>query len=113
MIIASALTSIAFPPLAAIPLFIFSWVLVDLFFNNRNQAKNFNEILSTLQDELRIIQERDTLLIQTPRSTMPSSAPITITASTSHSPRMYGSINQRNQHDTNVNSPSTSFTPSL
>jgi hypothetical protein len=110
MIIASALTSIAFPPLAVLPLFIFSWVMLDLFFNNRDAAKNFNEILSILQNELRTIQEGDTLLNPTPNT---PSAPITITAGTSHSPRMYGSVNQRNQDDINVNSSSISFTPSL
>lgn len=53
MIIASALTSIAYPPLATIPLFICSWVSMDLFLNNRNVAKDFNAKLSMFEEELR------------------------------------------------------------
>lgn len=109
-IIAGALASIACPPLAAIPLFIFSWVLMDLFLNNRDAAKSFNEILFTFQEELSILQERNRII--QPKSTTPSSVPIEITASTSHSLRMYGSVNQRVQQGT-VHSPSTSFTPNL
>jgi len=110
-IIAGALASIACPPLAAIPLFIFSWVLMDLFLNNRDAAKSFNEILFTFQEELSILQERNRII--QPKSTTPSSVPIEITASTSHSPRMYNSIIKGNPHNSNMNSPSTSFTPSL
>lgn len=117
LIIASALASIAFPPLAAIPLFIFSWVLMDLFFNNREAAKNLQEALYKVEDEIRTIDAADNILkikVQPPTAVQtPSSSTTMITAGTSHSPRMYGSVNQRSQHDTSMNSPSTSFTPSL
>lgn len=115
-IIASALASIAFPPLAAIPLFIFSWMLIDLFFNNREVAKNLQETLYMLEDDLRTIDSANNILkikVQPPTAVQtPPSSPIMITPSTSHSSRMYGSVNQRNPHTTNTNSPSTSFTPS-
>lgn len=117
LIIASALASIAFLPLAAIPLFIFSWVLMDLFFNNREAAKNLQEALYKVEDEIRSIDAADNILkIKVPPPTAvqtPSSSTTMITTGTSHSPRMYGSVNQRNQHNTNMNSSSTSFTPSL
>jgi len=117
-IIASALASIAYPPLAAIPLFIFSWVLIDLFFNNREVAKNLQQTLYMLENDLRTIDSANNILKVkeqvTPTAVQtPSSSPIMVTAGTSHSPRMYGSVNQRNPQITNMNSPSTRFTPSL
>ncbi len=118
LIIASALASIAFPPLAVIALFIFSWVLMDLFFNNREAAKNLQATLYMFEDDLRTIDSATNILkikVQpTPTAVQrPSSSPITITASTSHSPRMYNSVIKGNPHNSNMNSPSTSFTPSL
>ena len=108
MLIASTIASLAFPPLTAIPLFIFSWVLMDLFFNNREEAKNLTEILLKIQDDLRIFQENDTILTPTPRSATPSTPPRGNSSGTSYSPRMYGAINQP---DTSTNSRSTNLAP--
>ena len=118
LIIASALASITFSPLAVIPLFIFSWVLMDLFFNNREAAKNLQATLYIFESDLRTIDSANKILkikVQpTPTAVQThSSSPITITAGTSHSPRMYKSIIKGNPHNSNMNSPSTSFTPSL
>jgi hypothetical protein len=107
IIIISAIISTVFPPLAALPLFIFSWVLMDLFFNNRDETKNLTEILLKIQNDLRTFQENDTILTETQRFS-PSTLPRERASRASYSPSMYGAINQP---DTNINYPSTSSTP--
>lgn len=112
MIIASAFASIAFPPLAAIPLFIFSWALMDLFFNNREAAKNLQETLYNVADELRTIDAAESILknkiqstptaVQTPSSSAAISIPGPSTRR-DHSVCFYGSIENKpiNHEETN------------
>ena len=122
LIIASVLASIAFPPLAVIPLFIVSWVLMDLFFNNREAAKNLQATLYMFEDDLRTIDSANNILkikvqptptaVQTPSSTPPISIPGPST-SRNYSARLYGSIENKpinqNQDETHDNQLSSSL----
>lgn len=60
LLISTAIATL-FPPLAVIPLLIIIWGLMDLFFNNRGEAKIFKEILFVAQDELSTIQKADNI----------------------------------------------------
>ncbi|WP_342226997.1 hypothetical protein [Rickettsiella endosymbiont of Rhagonycha lignosa] len=120
-IIASALASITFPPVAVIPLFIFSWVLMDLFFNNREAAKNLQETLYNVEDELRTIDAADNILkikvqatptaVQTPSSSQAISIPGPSNRR-DYSPCFYGSIENKpiNQDETHANQLASSLT---
>ncbi len=61
-LIAISLLSIVSPPLATIPVGIFFWILMDLSFNNREAAKNLQECLYSVENELRKIQGVDGIL---------------------------------------------------
>lgn len=76
----------AHPALAVIPIVILLWIAMDLSFNNREAAKNLQEILYNVADELSTVETADNILknkvqpepiaIQTPSS--PTSPPIPI-----------------------------------
>ncbi|MCH9636866.1 MAG: hypothetical protein WBV88_05550 [Candidatus Rickettsiella isopodorum] len=115
ILLISALMATASPVLAVIPLVIFAWVLMDLFFNNRKAAKKLTEILFTVQAELRTIEEADTIFkskvhpfqsaTQTQVSSMPS---IPGTSRTVYSANFYCPAG--NQNDTNSINSTSSFT---
>lgn len=115
MIIASVGASIAFPPLAVIPLFIFSWVLMDLFFNNRDEAKNLHNLLHSILDELTTLEKADIILnpeIHAAQNAIPTQpSRLTPEPSTSrncknYAPNFHGSIEdgQVNTEKSSINS---------
>lgn len=62
ILIATSALSIVSPPFALIPVSIFFWILMDLSFNNREAAKNLQESLYNIKNELIKIQEVDYIL---------------------------------------------------
>lgn len=92
---------LVFSPAAAITLFIVSWALMDFFFNNRKAAKNLQEKLCKVKDELSIIGKADKILkikvqatptaVQTPSSTPPIPIPGSSSSSRDYSARFYSS----------------------
>lgn len=111
-LVISALIAVSvFPPLAVIPLVILSWIMMDLFFNNREEASTFKDIVFTAKAELRTIEEATDILnkeyaIQTP------SLPIQSMPSTSRDSSFYGAVN--NSGETNsINSAASDSTPNL
>lgn len=104
LIVSSVIAIFAYLPLAVIPIVIIPWIAMDLSFNNREAAKNLQEILYNVADELRTVETADNILkikvqparepieIQTPSST---TSPISIprpSTSKNYSARFYGSI---------------------
>ncbi len=73
LVISLFITS-AYLPLVVVPLFIISWIGMDLFFNNREAAKNLKKKLSLHKENLRKIEEADDIL--KPKSYTPSQTPI-------------------------------------
>ncbi len=97
LLISSLLTTV-FPPLAVIPLLILSWIIMDLFFNNREEAKAFKDTLYTAKDELNTIEKTADILnksypAQNINQTNNSPAPIPSTSGTSFS--FYGTVNNQ------------------
>ncbi|MGC1853912.1 MAG: hypothetical protein WA659_00840 [Candidatus Aquirickettsiella sp.] len=110
ILIISSLITTLFPPLAIIPLIIVAWVLIDLFFNNREEAKNLKEILFTAKDELSTIETATDLLTKKRQSTQTqiAAAPIPSTSGTKYNSIFYRSGDDQSE-TSSINSTS-SFT---
>lgn len=74
ILVISLFISSAYLPLAIAPAFIISWIGMDLFFNNRETAKNLKKQLSLHKENLRKIEEVDDIL--KPKWHTPSPGPI-------------------------------------
>lgn len=72
MFIASSLIAFLSLPFIVVPLFIFSWIVLDLVFNNRTAAKTLETSIWTIEDEIRTIGKANSILnIQQPTPQMP------------------------------------------
>lgn len=97
-LVISALLTTVFPPLAVVPLLILSWIMMDLFFNNRVDVDDFKAILYTAKDELRTIEEAaDILNKKQATHTLTENSPIPIPSTSGTSSNFYGTVNPVNQ----------------
>lgn len=115
-LIISSLIATLFPPLAVIPVVIFAWILTDLFFNNRDEAKNFKEIVYTAKDELRTIEEANNIFktrIYNPSQTVTQTeeSSLSLPGTSGYSVRFYNSIEDQGK-TSSINS-TTQIQPSF
>lgn len=113
MLIASSLIAYLSLPFIVVPLFIFSWIVLDLVFNNRTAAKTLETSIWTIEEEITTLREANSILnIQLAVSQIPiqiqrsQAIPIPSTSS-AYSPGFYRSM--ENQSIENKPSPTNSL----